>query len=444
MFEFDGRLAQRIPAVLSALGLAVLCFLYGAASVSFEIFPYRYVFSPTFDAFATLERRSKGWGNAALDSHLWGPVTADERGVVAREDKALLGYTFYSSGHLAGGPLVDMRGRVVHRWNVPFRTVWSDPPHVDDPAPASNIYWEDVELTADGELLAIYAAAEERPSGYGLAKIGPDSTVLWRAPVRAHDDVSIAPDGSIRALTHRLADRDGRLASRLDDGEERPLVDEVVEFSKDGERLGRLSLANALLDSRHANLLDRAESGRPRGPLGASSVAVASDPFADEHEFVAPGQLVVALAGLEALVGIDPESGTVVWTRTGPWKNPRSLTLRPDGDVVLLDARGDGTGRSRVIRYAPGRKTVEWSYGDADNASLNVSRLGSQRVLSNGNILVTDPGSARIDEIVPGAGVVWSYVNPETAESDSTRYRPALFAADRIPRGRLEFPLNSR
>lgn len=445
MNDRDNRRAEWIPAAISGLGLAVLCFLYGAASVSFEIFPYERIFAPTFDALEVADRRWQGWRNSGLETYLWEEVDADERGVVERGDKAQLGYTFYSSGHLAGGPLVDLRGRPLHWWSAPFRSVWSDPPHIDDPAASARIYWEDVELSPTGDLLVIYAAAGERPRGYGLAEIGPDSSVRWRVPVRAHDDVTRAPDGSIRVLTHHLTTDRERLASRLDGTDGPLLVDGVVEVSEEGRRLGRLSLAEVLVDSGASQLLSRATSGGPGGPLGATSIAVADEAFADAHDFARPGQLVVALAGLDALVGIDPDRGSVAWSRTGPWEHPRSIALREDGDIAVLDAGGAdrSAGPMRTLRYDPERRRVEWSVGGEGGPFPNASSLATQKILANGNVLVTDPAAGRIVEIVPGGGVVWSFVNPERAESESTLHRPALFAADRIPRGSLEFELNA-
>ena len=72
-----------------------------------------------------------------------------------------IGLTLYTSGHDQKARLVDMEGRVVREWGVPFSQLWDKSAAVRNPQPDSHVYIEKTHLFPNGDLLALYVAAGE-------------------------------------------------------------------------------------------------------------------------------------------------------------------------------------------------------------------------------------------------------------------------------------------
>ena len=104
-----------------------------------------------------------------------------------------------------GPRLMDMKGSVVHQWQMPFRQAWPQPTHVD-PAP-ENQYWFGVHVYPNGDLLAVYHAKSDTPYGYGLVKMDKDSKLLWRYSDHVHHMIDVGDDGTIYALTQKLSSK---------------------------------------------------------------------------------------------------------------------------------------------------------------------------------------------------------------------------------------------
>ncbi len=115
------------------------------------------------------------------------------------------GYTIYTSGHTQAAFLVDLQGRQVHEWKMPYSAVWDDLAAPRHPVPDERTYFRKVHLYPNGDLLAIYDGIGDTPHGYGLVKFDKDSRVLlWKYLERVHHDLAVAPDGRIFVLTHEI------------------------------------------------------------------------------------------------------------------------------------------------------------------------------------------------------------------------------------------------
>ena len=118
MVPFLRRCGQLIPsvgrlmAILSVLGLAVCCFILGAACMHFEIPPAHSL-------------RNAFLGGAAWYERFWNQQEGDEKdgafGFIPptikldRADKTWDGFTLYTTHRATRATLIDMRGQVVHR-----------------------------------------------------------------------------------------------------------------------------------------------------------------------------------------------------------------------------------------------------------------------------------------------------------------------------------------
>ncbi|MCB1057653.1 MAG: hypothetical protein KDD11_19300, partial [Acidobacteria bacterium] len=153
-----------------------------------------------------------------------------EYGVTVHDPRATPGLNLVTSGHAPEAVLMDMDGKVLHRWRSSLRRVWPDLP--DRPRMQKLEYWRRALPLEDGSLLAIFEIN-------GLVKLDRESKLLWAYRSDVHHDLFVAPDDTIWVL-----DRRGRLEPRLDPKE--PILDDLVTvLSPDGKVLKQISILDA-------------------------------------------------------------------------------------------------------------------------------------------------------------------------------------------------------
>ena len=85
------------------------------------------------------------------------------------------GYTLFSASFEPAAYLVDMQGRKVHEWRLPFSAAWPSPPHIELPVPDKYVFFRRTHVFPNGDLLAIYEAPGHWPYAYGLIKLDRNS-----------------------------------------------------------------------------------------------------------------------------------------------------------------------------------------------------------------------------------------------------------------------------
>src|SRR5262245_20748819 len=199
------RFPIRIPALgtilacLSILGLAGLCYVLWAAVMFFRLRPSDFL----TEAFAG----SKAWferGKPALNPFTFPEAEVPDGVTVDKPGQTCDGFTLFTTNQGARATLVDMRGKVIHQWELPFRQAWPRAPHVENPLRDEQIHWFRCHLFPNGDLLAIYQSDSDTPSGYGLVKLDKDSKLLGKYDRRVHHDLDVDENGTIYMLTHQL------------------------------------------------------------------------------------------------------------------------------------------------------------------------------------------------------------------------------------------------
>ena len=370
---------------------------------------------PATPTHATSALSGLSYVNGVVDPH------ADRSGVVTyRRDWAFAGLNLFSPRLLPRAYLVDMQGKVVHRW-----TTKSGP-------------WQHVTLLPGGDLLALVKDQE-------LIRLDSRSRVLWRRIGAFHHDLSVAPDGRIYALT-RTAEQ------RPDINPELPtLVDEVTLLSPEGEVLDDLSLLDIILDSPYAFLLPSANEIHPpsspggeragrieSGPLDilhSNHVEVLDGHLANVSPLFASGNLLLSSRTLSTIYILDPRSRRILWA----W-GPSNLvfqhdpTLLENGHILIFD---NGSDRSQVVELDPLQRKVVWRYGADDFFSAT---RGSVQRLPNGNTLVTESDTGYVFEVTPAGERVWVFANPFFTEGTK---RMPIWRMRRFERGDPRLPFDS-
>jgi hypothetical protein len=350
------------------------------------------------------------------------------------------GFNFYSDENSAY--LVDLEGRVVHRWDFPD----------DDPE------WEHVEYLGGGEILA-------NCNGERIVKLDRNSDVIWSRSRQVHHDIAVADDGDIlvpagadhRLYRHRLVQFD-RILRLSENGEEEGVC--WSPFS-DIERLRPLytplELDREPEISKTSAALKRFYFRRIRG--GASRVyeidklirsLFGLDKYDYFHlntvEFLPPtelgkrdprfaeGNILTCLRNVNLILIIDPESGRILW-HWGPgvldW--PHMPTMLENGNILVYDNGAHRT-YSRILELDPVSKEIVWEYrADPPEAFYSKTRGSSQR-LANGNTLICESERGRVFEVTPEGEVVWEFYNPDIREGK----RRLIYRVERVPPGEVE------
>lgn len=328
--------------------------------------------------------------------YLQGKVKAGQvMGVVQHDPElAQAGLNLYCSGHSPEAVLMDMDGKILHRWRLRFATAFPD----QQPDNGS-LYFRRVALAENGDLTVLF-------HGWGLARIDRDSNLLWSVPLAVFNDFFITEDDHILAV-HK------RAATLPEINPEAPVLEDfIVELSPTGEEIGRWSLLRLLRESEHANLL---ASMSDEGDIlhGNTVTLLSTSPF--EDGVFQPHRMLFSVREVDTIGVLDPESQRVVWAASGGWRRQHEPVLLESGRVLLFDNKGRADGMARVLEFDPETGDIAWSWGDTEEQRMYSPEGGSVARLANGNTLITASESGRALEVTPDGTIAWEFFTPHRA-----------------------------
>lgn len=328
---------------------------------------------------------------------------ADSGVVVHDREKAWPGLNFYVSGHAPSAVLMDMEGRILHRWRCSFEEAFPDFPAERMRMEKEHMrqYWRRARLDRQGRVLAIF-------EGHGLVHLDRGSRVLWSWPGKAHHDLDVDGEGNIWVLC-----RTAHLVPRIHRTE--PILEDFVAvLSPDGREIRRFSILEAFERSGFASFLQRMP--RHGDILHTNTLEILDGSLADRVPAFAAGNLLVSCLKLDTIAVIDPRRERVVWAAAGSWKRQHQPTV-VDGRILLFDNKGgdEPGGRSRVLEIDPVTRRIVWSYEGTPDRPFHSDTCGSCQRLPNGNTLITESDYGRAFEVTRDGEIVWEYLNPHRA-----------------------------
>ncbi|RPH37798.1 aryl sulfotransferase [bacterium] len=299
--------------------------------------------------------------------------------------------------------LIDLQGKVVHTWKMPYR-------------PGLYGY-----LTERGTLFYNGRIPNDTFLGKTPFKGGVvleadwNGKVLWEVHEDGHHhDGRLLKNGNVILLCSReLPDS---IAKKIIGGRPGTEVngkmwaDYLVEMTKDGR---------AIWEWRSWEHLDPAKE-----VITASQDSRAEWTHGNGLIELPNGDLLVSFRNISTVIRIDRKSGEVVWKLGAPpLSGQHAPTPLPNGNILIFDNgphRVDETFPfSRVIEVIPSTKEVIWSFQEAIPPNFYSPRISNAQRLPNGNTLINEGQFGRFFEVTAKGEVVWEYVNPYFGPADA-------------------------
>jgi Arylsulfotransferase (ASST) len=411
---------------LSLLGLCALAFIAGATALRYQLPPAKFLME-AFDASETWHKTLKEQEDEPL--YIAGNAREANENIIAEPIKvtwdkksAYNGYTLIATGFMDAAWLVDMQGRIVHRWDMPFKKAWPNATHVHTRARAIT-FIDSAYVFPNGDLIAQYSALGDTPYGYGILKMDKHSKILWTYSENAHHDFYVdKQNGDIYALIHTLVKTPIKGLERLNYP---MLVDSIVRLSPEGKELDRLSLTDAFQGSPFELMLYHERNGglAKWDHFHTNSIEKLEPGIADKFPMFKAGQLLVSIRSMNAVAVIDLTTRKAVWVHDGGWKMQHAAHFTPNGHIILFDNMGhveDGRSFSRVLEFDPKTLGITWHYRDTKDTQFYSVIVGRVQRLPNGNTLIAESMNARILEVTPEGKIAWSYKLQKAERKDDT------------------------
>lgn len=336
--------------------------------------------------------------------------------------RAWRGRNVLNSGNRPEAELIDMSGKVLHRWCVPFSRSF---PEVHETlvnkvsGPGVN-HWRRVLARDDGSLFIVH-------EGRGIARLSASSEVMWSNDNHAHHDVIDMGPSRIAVLTREPKPRTDLHPSRP------VLTDHIDILDVDtGRRVERISILDALMNSQWKTELTK--KAKTWGDvLHTNTVRYIADPTETVLPIESKGPVwLISMRSLSAVAVIDASSKEMLWLFKHTFREQHDADLLDDGRLVMFDNKGPGRKHSRVLVYGGDPLKIQWSLTGTGKAPLRSGTLGTVRELDNGNLLVTESQYGRALEVdMESSEIVWQFTSSHRA-GDDNQFVAVLFEARRV------------
>jgi hypothetical protein len=310
--------------------------------------------------------------------------------------------------------LINMKGEVVHTWNVPRE-------------PAGHGH-----LLPNGHLL--YAAKSEncqladfRGSGGSLIELDWRGNVVWEYQDGfIHHSFLRLKDG--KTLILKWIPVPPEVAANVRggiEGSERDGVmwgDAIEEITPSGKKVWEWKA--------HEHLDVQKDVICPLDPrdkwTNANHISISDN-----------GDLLISLSRINTIAIVDKATGNITWRWGAPYElaHQNGAKFLSNGNIIVFDnglhPPGFDFGYSRVLEIDLSSDRVVWAYQTATFALFYSSIMGGCQRLPNGNTLICESTSGRVFEVTSSCEIVWEYISPYCFDTKNYGRSNIVFNASR-------------
>lgn len=338
------------------------------------------------------------------------------RGVTVHDPaRSFAGPNLYTSGHGPVATLIDMEGRVLHRWERPSKDLWPEP-EAQERRGAGHM--RRAEVLENGDLLLIF-------EGLGLARLDAASKVLWKGVRGAHHDLEVQPNGDVYVLARRA-----RLVPWMN--RKRPVLEDfVVVVDPEGREQRRISVLEAFRNTPYRRLLRK----RKGDVTHTNSIQVLHGPAPDGLPAFGGGNVLLSMRRNSIIAVLDMKTAKIVWAKVGAFELQHDPSLLANGNLLLFDNGKARRDQSRALELDPRSMSTVWAYPRGGEDHFFTSCCGLARRLPNGNTLIVSAHTGRAFEVTRSGDIVWEFLSPHVYMG----FVKTLFDFVRLP---AEFPVD--
>lgn len=318
--------------------------------------------------------------------------------------------------------LMDMNGKIVHKWH--------------DKTDKDNI-WQTAYLDKDGSLfVVVYEKA--------LIKLDKNSNELWRYDGRFHHDLDVSSSGDIYGLSRRdtIIEIEGQKIPILQDfitilRPDGSLKKEISIFDVVQQNIPKDKIKAIKNMQGIENIIKEVENSSD--PVKA--ILHYDSPFDVFHTntiniiktnkpgFYKPGDLLICIRQFDLVGIVDPDRLSFKW-KWGPnhLERPHQPSLLSTGNILIFD-NGVYRNKTRIIEVDPNENEIVWQYPKKLNKKFFSVKMGRAERLPNGNTLITMSVSGRVLEIDLNENIVWDFYFPEFINAN----RHTIYNLERVP-----------
>lgn len=413
------RTLSWVCAVFLALGYGVLAGMY-------RLFPY--------DVFASAVQGYEQWRGAEDTAATWYRKRVRQPGPppIVNSGRAQPGLNLVTeiAGEGLVAKVIDLDGKVLHRWDIDWFTIWPDAKHVPDrlrPRAQPGTHVDGAALLDDGDLVFNF-------EHLGLVRLDRDGSVVWRLAYQTHHSVHRAADGRLWVCGQKEhLEPVARFPNLVP-----PFVeDTLLVVAPEGNVLKEWSVPDLLLANGRQGLLCM-------GTLDNFSTALSGDVTHLNHvePFPAgmapgvfqPGDVLVSLRNVNTVFVFDGRTDKIKFLSVGQFVRQHdphfvdgnTISVFDNNNVAVAGVRA----QSRIVLVSALDQSVRTWFAGTPEHPFFTPILGRHQWLPNGGLLITDSCAGRAFELDRNREVVWWYVNYVDAETVG-----AVEQVERIPMG---------
>jgi len=328
--------------------------------------------------------------------------------------------------------IIKRDGTLIHDWHIALDAVWPDPsvfPEDRRPQGSYGMYLHGIAMLPDGGFVANF-------EHLSTIRVDVCGRTVWQRNNLGHHSVHLSDQNELWVAGERAV-LDGPTGYPNHFAPYRSWT--IERLSLDGELLQTIEIndifeANALEGWATLRAVGNVDIGVTDDSLHLNDVE--TFPHTLESEIFAPGDVMLSLREINAVLVIDPDTLKIKFKHIGPFVRQHDPDFLP-GDVIsvfdnynLVPVDADGVRQSRIIEInaRTGESKVVLRGDGAHGFFSNI--MGEHQRLQNGNVMVVSTSQGRVFEFALDGALVWRYANrvskTENARLYSVRVLPAF------------------
>lgn len=414
--------------ILFVAAIALFSFLYGAATIKMEIFPYQLLREAKlgWEAWASMDTQKQNFPNHFEQFEEGAaPVPQARMSAEGAGSELVL---------VSGGPyqlmercptwgcmawVTDRAGKVLHAWEVDLHHLWTGISGFSGDVNHLSLYPVGMALGEDGSLVVSFQGRETYPVHIGIIKVDRKGQVLWKRFDYSHHWIDMDASGQIYTpVSSRIKDLKhvgpSQVPVSCKTGESG--VDAIRVLSADGKPVREIPIFDAFARSGLHGVFYSVRDGC--NPTHLNSIAVMSPEVAKRIPGAAAGDLLVSLRETSTIALLDGKTADVKYAVSGRTAAQHGPQFLPDGTVLVFDNLGGnrehgGTRIARVDLVKGTSTTVFPKGGEKDLLPVFSATAGHIDVSPDGRrALVSITHQGRIVEVDVDSGApLWVYEN---------------------------------